>query len=203
MGRFVRTTTATRRQACDGRLGDGQARTLGLVKRLLVFGDSYVAAADRMRPGYARIVPLLLGWRGEHMGRGGTGFVRTSGDRREYADRLAELLTRRADVLVVQATGNDATCDLADVDAATRAFLSAVVGRFPRVVVIGPMWAKDGSEHLPALRDVTSAATSDAGAEFVDALGWVRPADIGPDGAHPTWAGHWRIARKVATSIRL
>lgn len=169
---------------------------------ILIFGDSYVAAADHGRPGYARIAPLLLFKSGEHMGLGGTGFVQTNGDRPAYSGRLPALLAREAGTVIVQATGNDALCDLADVEAATRDFLTVAAGRFPRVIVLGPMWAKDGAENLPAIRDLTAAVCAELDIEFVDALGWLSPRLIGPDGAHPNWLGHAVISVRLALAVR-
>ena len=169
---------------------------------ILIFGDSYVAAADRGRPGYARIAPLLMLSKGEYMGLGGTGFVRTNGDRPAYAGRLPALLAREAGTVIVQATGNDALSDLSTVAAATRDFLTVTAARFPRVIVLGPMWAKDGAGNLSALRDLTARTCAELGIEFIDALGWLSPRLIGPDGAHPTWLGHAVIAARLARAVR-
>jgi len=169
---------------------------------ILTFGDSYVAAANRGRPGYARLLPLLTRTKGQHMGLGGTGFVRTSGDRQAYASRLPALLARKADTLIIQATGNDAMCDLGEVQARTKDFLTVVCGAFPKVVVVGPMWAKDGAENLPALRDLTDDVCAELGITFIDALGWLTPKLIGPDGAHPTKLGHAVIAFRLARTLR-
>lgn len=171
-------------------------------KRMLTFGDSFVAAADHCRPGYARLLPLLMLSRGENMGRGGTGFVKASGDRRPYRSRLVDLLSRESDLVVIQSSGNDAGCDLEDVQMAARDFLTAICDRFARVVVIGPMWAIEGRENLPALRDTIGSVCGELDIQFVDALGWLAPRWIGPDGAHPTWAGHALIAWKAARAIR-
>lgn len=170
--------------------------------KAIIFGDSYVAAADRGRPGYARLTPLLLGWRGEHAGLGGTGFVKTAGDRGAYPSRLPELLARHADTVIIQASGNDAPCDLEDVRVAAKDFLTTIAGRFPRVVMLGPMWAKDGAENLPALSSALAAVCDEQGIQFIDALGWLSPRLIGPDGAHPTRLGHAVIAARLAWALR-
>lgn len=169
---------------------------------MIIFGDSYVAAADRGRPGFARLAPVFLGWRGAHMGRGGTGFVKSSPGRLPYSDRLPDLLASTADVLIVQATGNDATCDLPSVRAEASAFLTAATRKFPRVIVLGPMWAKDGVENLPELRDLTRDVCAEVGVQFIDALGWLSGRWIGVDGAHPTRLGHALIAIRLVGSIR-
>ncbi|GAA4028762.1 hypothetical protein GCM10023063_08020 [Arthrobacter methylotrophus] len=72
----------------------------------------------------------------------------------------------------------------------------------PRVIVLGRMWAKDGAEHLPALRDLTARVCADLGIVFIDSLGWLSPRLIGPDGGHPIWLGHTVIAVRIARAIR-
>lgn len=169
--------------------------------RILTFGDSFVAAANRGRPGYARLTPLLLASQGRHMGSGGTGFVKTSGARPAYSGRLAAMLAQDAETVIVQASGNDASCDLDEVRAAARDFLAVARDRFTRVFVLGPMWAIEGRENLPALRDTLQEVCDDLGISFIDALGWLSSRWIGPDGAHPTWSGHVVIAFRLARAI--
>lgn len=169
---------------------------------ILIFGDSYVAAADRGRPGYARIAPLLMLRRGSHMGLGGTGFVKTSGDRPAYAARLAALMNHGTDAVIVQASGNDAPCDLEQVRAAAQDFLTVAAGKSPQLVVVGPMWAIEGRDNLPALRDTIAGVCAGLGIPFIDGLGWLSPRWIGPDGAHPTWGGHAVIAWKLAAAYK-
>lgn len=169
---------------------------------IMTFGDSFVAAADRGRPGYARLMPLLLASKGHHMGSGGTGFVKTNGTRPAYPARLNDLLAHEADTVIIQASGNDAPCDLEEVRLAAKDFLTAAVARFPKLLVLGPMWAIEGREHLPALRDTMRDVCGELGITFIDALDWLSPRWIGPDGAHPTWGGHLLIAWKLAGAMR-
>jgi len=136
------------------------------------------------------------------MGLGGTGFVKANGDRGPYHSRLPALLQRRADILIIQATGNDALCDLDEVRVVAKDFLTQAAARFPRVVVLGPMWAKDGAENLPALSETIRTVSESCGVAYVDAASWVTPRLIGPDGAHPTKLGHAVIAWKTAAALR-
>lgn len=170
--------------------------------KAIIFGDSYVAAADKGF-GYAKLAPALMGWRGQHMGLGGTGFARTNGERPAYGARLADLLSRDADTVIIQATGNDAVCDLEEVRARTKDFLVTIAERITRVIVVGPMWAKHGADQLPALRDLTAEVCRELDVQFIDALGWLSPRLIGPDGAHPTRLGHVVIAARLAFAVRL
>lgn len=171
------------------------------MRQAVIFGDSYVAA----RYSYARITPALLGYRGRRMGLGGTGFVKAAVDGRQpYHTRFEALVAARPDLAIVQGSGNDAPCDLVKVGEATATFLNDLRDRLPdtQVIVLSCMWAIEGREHLPALRDVTREACAAQGVPFVDALGWLRADLIGPDGAHPTVKGHAVIAWNAAREVR-
>lgn len=175
---------------------------MNLLPRAVFFGDSYVGASRS----YACIAPLLLGWRPlPRMGRGGTGFVKAAPDGRQpYATRLPELLSAPADVIVVQASGNDAPCDLRAVEDATREFLVKLRAGRPdaRIVVLSGMWAIEGRENLPKLLGVTARVVAEVGLPFIDASRWLSPSLIGPDGAHPTTRGHATIAARFAWALR-
>lgn len=172
------------------------------MKTIVIFGDSYVAAADRGRPGFARLTPLLMLRRGSHMGRGGTGFVKENGTRLPYPDRLPELLDRRADLTLVQVSGNDAPCDLRAVERAAEDFLCRLIADGRRAVVLGPMWAIEGRDNLSVLRDTVRLVCERCGVPFIDALGWVGPSMMGPDGAHPNLRGHAVVAWRLAVALR-
>lgn len=169
----------------------------------MIVGDSYVAAANRGRPGYARVASLLLGHRPRFIGYGGSGFVRSDG-RPRYEHALPEITATAPRTLVLQVSGNDAVCDLADVEEAMDDFLREVAAACPstRTVVMGPFWAKDGAEHLPELAERTAKVCAAHGVPYLGGLGWVQPRHIGPDGAHPTWAGHLALGVRVARAVR-
>ena len=76
-----------------------------------------------------------------------------------------------------------------------------------RFLVIGPPWpTADVPEAVLQVRDVLNVEARAAGAPFIDPLGdgWFvgRPDLIGPDGVHPTDAGHEYLAGKIAPLIR-
>jgi lysophospholipase L1-like esterase len=75
-----------------------------------------------------------------------------------------------------------------------------------RMLVIGPPWPTvDVPPAVLQIRDVLSFQSMLAGATFFDpiAAGWFmdRPDLIGPDGVHPTDAGHVYMAEKIAPLI--
>lgn len=75
-----------------------------------------------------------------------------------------------------------------------------------RLLVIGPPWpTADVPPAVLQIRDILSFQSMLAGATFIDpiAAGWFvdRPDLIGPDGVHPTNAGHAYMADKIAPLI--
>jgi hypothetical protein len=74
------------------------------------------------------------------------------------------------------------------------------------LLVIGPPWpTPDPPLDVLQVRDILSDQAHDAGATFIDPIsdGWFvdRPELIGPDGVHPTDAGHAYMAEKIAPLI--
>ncbi|WP_046294602.1 Rv0518 family GDSL lipase [Mycolicibacter arupensis] len=75
-----------------------------------------------------------------------------------------------------------------------------------RMLVIGPPWpTAEVPGNIWRIRDLLSAEARAVGAEFVDPLAeqWFvgLPQLIGPDGVHPTDAGHAYMADKIAPLI--
>jgi lysophospholipase L1-like esterase len=75
-----------------------------------------------------------------------------------------------------------------------------------RLLVIGPPWpTADVPPAVLQIRDILSFQSMLAGATFFDpiAAGWFmdRPDLIGPDGVHPTDAGHAYMAERIAPLI--
>lgn len=171
--------------------------------RAVIFGDGLAADPAAGALGFARVLPLLLGWRGQVLGRPGPGFVKLPMDeRRPYASRLPELRASGCDVVLVQVSGNDARVDPDAVREAGDAFLAAAQAAVPVVHVLGPVWSPYAPRRLPVLRDLVARVCADRGLLFVDGLGWLSPSLVAPDGEHPTRRGHLRIAARTAQALR-
>ena len=171
--------------------------------RAVVFGDGLAADPAAGLLGFARVLPPLLGWRGQVLGRPGPGFVKLPTDeRRPYASRLPELQASGCDVVLVQVSGNDARADPAAVREAAEEFLAGAQAAVPVVHVLGPVWTPYEPRRLPALRDLVAQVCADRGLLFVDGLGWLSPSLIAADGEHPTRRGHLRIATRTASAVR-
>ncbi|MCD9199473.1 SGNH/GDSL hydrolase family protein [Aeromicrobium wangtongii] len=168
----------------------------------IIFGDSWVSMGRK--PGYSKIAPVLLGWRGRSMGLGGTGFVAEGPNgRKPYASRIPELLAAGADVLVLQGSGNDAPFEADEVEAAADQFLRQVSGHFQQVYMIGVPWAGKGRQTLHLTNAAYERAAEANGALFVPAENWLDRSHMKKDDPwHPSHRGHLRMARKVAAGIR-
>jgi lysophospholipase L1-like esterase len=74
------------------------------------------------------------------------------------------------------------------------------------LLVIGPPWpTADVPASITLIRDVLAADAQSVGATFIDPIAerWFvgRPELIGPDGVHPTDAGHAFMADRIAPLI--
>lgn len=137
---------------------------------------------------------------------GGTGFVQvTSGSTMPYAAAVWPL--PQAQVAVVFGGRNDyqQTPDAVGCGAVVLLELLARANPSTRVVLVAPQWpAAAIPPTVLAIRDrLAAAASARPGVTYVDPSGWFqgRPDLIGPDGLHPTDAGHALIADRMAPII--
>ena len=183
---------------------------------LLVIGDSY-AAGDGARTSmtsFAWQTGRDLGARTTVDAVGGTGFVHpgSSGRDQRYATRVAALpdTVLDVDVVVVEGGLNDRGQLPEAVRAAAETVLRSVVSRSPdaQVVLMGATAPQPTSAQDSVVVNIALAAAARAAdVAFVDpvARGWF-PADdvaeyVGPDGLHPTQAGHDHLAQLLADII--
>jgi lysophospholipase L1-like esterase len=173
---------------------------------LVVFGDSHTqgTGASRGNRAFAPVLASTLGLPLVQLGFGGTGFVfvgprrglRRGGVLGDFVDRVPV----QRSLLVLQIPAHDRTKPVPEVRAALDALLDRV-GPGPTLLV-GPLWASNEREKLPALRAMAAEAAAARGLEHADADGWITPDLVGPDGAHFTDAGHAEIARRIAEKVR-
>jgi lysophospholipase L1-like esterase len=176
-------------------------------------GDSYTSGyngAGYGRSGWPAIVSASLGLRPLNRAVPGTGFVNPGWTDQPIRTRVAAVI--RADPRIVFLAGghNDRRFSTA----ATRAAALAVIDRLhralpdARLVVIGPIWSGDvAPTSLLRLRDALRRKAAAVGVLFVDPIrgGWLAGEAkryIGPDGLHPTNAGHRHIASLVLRALR-
>ncbi len=167
-----------------------------------VLGDSYASGFELQHPRQAW--PTQLGriehWRVFVDGVAGTGMTNSGLCDQAYASRVQQVLSYRAQRVIIEVGLNDTASSAAAVQQATSAVL-ARLSAVSQVDVVGPPPAPAKS---PAdLRRTDAAlhtATQQAGRRYVGALGWQLP--YLPDGVHLTPVGHQQFAELVALAIR-
>lgn len=184
--------------------------------RIAVIGDSYTAGYEDTGRGAANWTERAwqnLAGRGVYVSadvaaEGGAGY----GVRGNLGGLFGDL-TRRAvqpdDALVVFfGSRNDQDVEPGELSRLIADTLGLARRTAPgaRMLVIGPPWpVADVPGNVWRIRDVLSTQARVVGAEFVDPLAerWFvgLPDLIGPDGVHPTDAGHAYMADKIAPLI--
>lgn len=175
-------------------------------------GDSFTSGWNGAGIG-ARGWPRLVGadqeWQTVNLAVAGTGFINPGWTSQPIGSRVAEAIRRGPDVIVVAGGHNDSRWSAA----ATARAADDVIDRLhvaapdALLVIIAPIW-QNGSppERCLALRDHLRRKSAAIGAVFIDPLagGWFSGAShrlIGPDGLHPTDAGHRFIADRVLAAL--
>jgi lysophospholipase L1-like esterase len=175
-------------------------------------GDSYTSGwngAGIGARGWPRLVDAARGWKTVNLAVPGTGFINPGWTNQPIESRVARAIRARPDVIVLAGGHNDSRWS----PAATARAADAVIDRLRRsapdavLVIVGPIWANgspprrclDLSAHL-------SRKAAAVGAVYVDPLAgrWFAGARhrlIGPDGIHPTNAGHRFIADRILEAL--
>ncbi|MGB3285328.1 MAG: GDSL lipase [Mycolicibacter algericus] len=184
--------------------------------RIAVIGDSYTSGYEDTGRGAAnwteRAWQTLAG-RGTYVhadvaAEGGAGYA-VRGNRGGLFGDLTARVVQPDDALVVFfGSRNDQDVEPGQLTRLVADTLGLARRAAPstRMLVIGPPWP---TAEVPAdlwrIRDILSTEARVVGAEFVDPLaeGWFvgRPELIGPDGVHPTDAGHAYMADKIVPLI--
>lgn len=184
--------------------------------RIAVIGDSYTAGFEDTGRGAAnwteRAWQTLAG-RGVYVSadvaaEGGAGYAVRGNHGGLFGDLTARVVQPDDALVVFFGSRNDEDVEpgqlsrlIADtLGLARRAAPSA------RMLVIGPPWpTAEVPGNVWRIRDILSAEARVVGAEFIDPLAerWFvgRPELIGPDGVHPTDAGHAYMADKIVPLI--
>lgn len=184
--------------------------------RIAVIGDSYTAGYEDTGRGAANWTERAwraLSGRGVYVradvaAEGGAGYA-VRGNRGGLFGDLTSRVVAPDDALVVFfGSRNDQDVEPGQLGrvAADTLGLARRIAPGVRILVIGPPWpTADVPGNVWRTRDVLSAEARAAGADFVDPLaeGWFvgRPELIGPDGVHPTDAGHAYMADKIVPLI--
>ncbi|MEU1386174.1 MULTISPECIES: SGNH/GDSL hydrolase family protein [unclassified Nonomuraea] len=179
---------------------------------MMFVGDSFTVGSGPVPPWrtYASESARLLGWQPVIAGAGGTGYLNEGKVGRTFRRSFEEELAWRPapDVLVISGGHNDQRWSTGQVREAAAALLAEVRRRWPvtKVVMVGPIWLEDTPAKAYRVRDALAEVADAAGVPFLDPMRrkWVtgRPSEtVLPDGVHPTFAGHERIAAWLAAQL--
>jgi lysophospholipase L1-like esterase len=179
----------------------------------VILGDSYSSGyvgAGLGANGWPAIVSAAFGWQLHNLAVPGTGFVNPGWTAQPFGTMVAEAIRLHPGVVIVAGGHNDRRYGTSRTATAAGAVLDRLRSGLPDavIVVVGPIWF-DGSPatSIVALRDYLRKKAASIHALFIDPLrpGWFAGAShrfIGPDGIHPTDAGHRHIAQLVLAALR-
>ncbi|GAB14349.1 hypothetical protein ARGLB_064_01120 [Arthrobacter globiformis NBRC 12137] len=177
--------------------------------KVVVFGDSFgqgAGASDRTM-GWIGRLQRNQGWNLTNLSRGGTGYksnVMKLAAAQEscrldrclnYVETIPEARTVGPDVVLVTGGRNDAKVGPETETAAIERFFETLRKTFPRAKIIAtnPLWdSRPRPDSIDRMAATIREAAQAAGGTYVD-IGQPlasHPELIGPDGIHPTDAGH-------------
>ncbi|WP_422936242.1 SGNH/GDSL hydrolase family protein [Sinomonas sp. P47F7] len=179
-------------------------------ERLVVVGDSL---STGLGTSAAASWPVLLE-RAEESGpeklevvnaaENGSGYVTPGDEGDTFGAEVMQFVNEDTKVVLFFGSDNDLGSTPAQItDAATTAFQAARAKAAPdaRLIVVGPpAYTIPPDADIVSIRDALRTAADRSGAAFVDPIAEVWIAEhtdelIGPDGEHPTAAGHERLAQ--------
>lgn len=175
-----------------------------------------VAEAER----FATLTSAAFGWIPANRGRGGTGYLAPgptgSPEHAPFTERVAEIVADAPEVVIVSGGNNDAVLGTSDDElrAAVTATIAPLREALPdaAIYVVGPFWPDNvPPEAVLGVRQVVAQVAAEVGVPFIDPLEdeWItggielgNDADvIGPDGIHPSAAGHAYIAERLVAEL--
>jgi len=187
-------------------------------------GDSFVEGgqvSDAER--FVTLVSDHFGWTPVNEGEGGTGFI-TDGpaefpERAPLTERVSAVVASAPDVVVVAAGINDTGRGYTDdqVRAAVTQTLTDLRAGLPnaQIYVVGPFWPNGyPTESALTVNAIVAEVAASLSMPFIDPIvgGWITGTNdgaepgnrvdfIGPDGTHPTVAGHAWIAEQIIAAL--
>ncbi|RRR48337.1 SGNH/GDSL hydrolase family protein [Mycolicibacter terrae] len=184
--------------------------------RIAVVGDSYTSGYEDTGRGAAnwteRAWQILAG-RGIYVSadvgaEGGAGYAVRGNQGGLFGDLTARVVQPDDALVVFFGSRNDQDVEPGELSRLVADTLALARRTTPaaRMLVIGPPWpTAEVPGNVWRIRDILSSEARVVGAEFVDPLAerWFvgRPDLIGPDGVHPTDAGHAYMADKIVPLI--
>lgn len=177
-------------------------------------GDSFTTgtgAKVKVKTRWSSLVSAEMQWKEVNLGRGGTGYVTTSGRSgcgKEYCPSFVEMIPEvtvvSPDVVFISGGRGDVRAWDADpnqvVEAINRTY-SDMRAALPesRIVAVGPAVSGTVTQNALDMNSAVEAAALAAGAEFISLLdpSVLDASLLAVDGFHPNNAGHSAIAARV------
>jgi lysophospholipase L1-like esterase len=194
-----------------------ELRTLDAsINRVAVVGDSYTTGGELGglgSKGWTTRAWQLLSRQGiavapDVAAEGGAGYGTRGNHGSVFEDLTADVVKPDDALVVFFGSRNDQNVDPTQLSVLAWGTFQLARRTAPsaKFLVIGPPWpSADPPDPVLRIRDALKYQAGVAGATFIDpiAQGWFvgRPELIGPDGVHPTDAGHAYMADKIAPLI--
>ena len=183
--------------------------------RAVFIGDSYTHGTGASTPDrrWSTLVSRQAGWEEVNLGRGGTGYVATSGPAGcgrpacpNYLGVLAAAAAEEPDVVVVAGGQNDFRAYgenpgrvVDNIDLTYRELRRLLPNA--RIIAVGPSTPAGTGDTLRSLDAAVHQAAELVGADYVSLIDppVITPQAVAPDGAHVNDLGHEAIAQRVLT----
>jgi len=197
----------------------GQTLSVEKAKPLAVFiGDSYTqgtgASKDETR--WVDLVAKAEGWGYDNLGRGGTGYLATSGKAGcglevcpNYAEMVETVAAIKPATVIVAGGQNDFSAFNENRPAVLAQIAKTYNGlraKLPkaRIIAVGPSTPWGVNEDVLAFDAAVQEAAASVKAEHVSLIepNVVTPQMVLPDGGHVNDAGHKAIAERVISALR-
>jgi lysophospholipase L1-like esterase len=180
--------------------------------KAVFLGDSYTTGwngAGLGSRGWPRIVSRARGWRTVNLAVAGTGFINPGWTNQPVGSRVTEAIRQKPDVVFIAAGHNDSRWSVSATAEAADKVIARLHMALPNalLVIVAPIWPSGSPPtRCLALRDHLRRTAASVGAVFIDSLGerWFAESNerfVGPDGIHPTDAGHRHIAALVLADL--
>jgi lysophospholipase L1-like esterase len=185
---------------------------LGPGAKAVFLGDSFTSGwsgAGIGSHGWPGLVGADRGWKIVNLAVAGTGYMNPGWTHQTIGSRVDAAIRQKPQVVVVAGGHNDSRWAAATTGRAAIRVIDRLHAALPdaAIVIVAPIW-QDGSPpaRCLALRDALRRKAAAIGAVFIDPLAdrWFAGAGhrfIGPDGLHPTNAGHAWIANRILEQL--
>ena len=180
--------------------------------KAVFLGDSYTTGwngAGLGSRGWPAIVGRSEQWAPTILAVAGTGFINPGWTGQTIGSRVSAAIRQKPDVVFIAGGHNDSRWSATATGQAADAVIDRLHAALPDavLVIVAPIW-QSGSPpaRCLTLRDHLRRKAASIGAIFIDPLGerWfggAAHAFIGPDGIHPTDAGHRHIAARILADL--